>query len=77
MMQVPPYGLLMPKNLRRAPTDEAKYVRMEFGDKDPAWFTAEANRCNGKERTPSGEARCVALDTPSEACALKGRTARY
>ncbi len=76
-MQIPPYAALMPKHIRKAPTDEAKYVRTEFREKDSTWFAAEAARCNGHAKKLSDMAVCAASELPSCVCIADGRAAEY
>jgi len=76
-MQIPPHSALMPRYLRRTPTDETKYVRTEFREKDPAWFAAEVARSNGHAKNPAQSGVCAASDLPSAVCIVDGRAAEY
>lgn len=77
MMQVPPHSMLLPRYLRRTPTDETKYIRMEFGEKDSAWFATETAHNNGHGRSPSEEDRPLASNLPNCVCVADGRAAEY
>lgn len=56
-MQIPPYLIRLPRNTRRVPAEAVKYVRNEFGDKDPSWLLARvSDNGHAKERVESGKA---------------------